>query len=141
MFYSPRGLNQFENNALDNITAQKLLEILVSGKSLSPFFTKTGIQKIGIAPFNHFTECIVRMISKDVDIVAIADKNHKKFPQGYKSIPVVPYDELAVMETDAVIITSSIYQNDIIDTLMSFSFPLERIVGLNTIVFGLERMK
>lgn len=140
MFYSPRGQNQFKNYALDNVTAQKFLEIVVSKRDISDFFAKTGIQRITIAPYNHISECLIRMISNNVEVTAIADKNYKKYPMGYKGVPILSYDEMIDRESDAIIITSSFHMNDIIDTLLELSVPLEKIIGINTILYGLERM-
>lgn len=143
MYFTPRGKDQREQKIIDFSTAQKLLEIAVSGQEISVFFERFEIKRIGIAPFNHFGQCLVRMLqNKSITTKCFMDKRYDKFNSGgYMGIPIKDYGYLTEDEVDAVIVTSNFYFNDIVDTLLEHNIPLEKVIGINTILYGLERLE
>ncbi len=142
MYYTPRGKNLTEQNKLDINTSQKMLDILTLHKTIQPFFDGFEVKKVAIAPFNYFAKCLIRMIDQEqVEIVNIYDQMYYKFTCGFQDINIQSYECVNEKEADLYIVTSNYYQNDIIDCLVKHGVPLEKIVGINTILFGTERMK
>ena len=142
MYYTPRGKNLTEQNKLDINTSQKMLDILTLHKTIQPFFDELEVKKVAIAPFNYFAKCLIRMIDQEqVEIVNIYDQMYYKFTYGFQNINIQSYENVNEEDADLYIVTSNYYQNDIIDSLVKQGVSLEKIVGINTILFGTERMK
>lgn len=141
MYYSARGKDLTEQKILDISTSQKFLDILASGKEPSMFFEKNKIKKIAIAPFNYFTKCLIKTIdSEKIEVACIYDKQYYKFPQGFRNIKISSYSEIEKEDAEMYLVTSNYYQNDIIDTLISKGVSIDKIIGINTVLFGMEYM-
>lgn len=141
MYFTPRGKDLREFKILDFATAQKFLEISVSGKNIIDFFKQAGIKSIALAPYNHFGQCVARMLKdQDIEIKCFMDKLYFKYGS-YGGLPVTGYENFAANEVDAVVITSNYHGNAIIDTLLENKVPIEKIIGINTILYGMERMQ
>lgn len=141
MYFTPRGKDLREQKILDFSTAQKFLDAAVFGKNPAEFFRQLHIRKIVIAPFNHFGKCLAAMLKEqDVEVLFFADRMHAKYGDNLWGIPIVPYEALKEDAIEAVVVTSNYYANEIIDTLMEAGVPLEKIIGINTILYGMERM-
>ena len=137
MYFTPRGKDLRKLKILDFATAQKFLEISISGKNIIDFFRQTEIKSIAIAPYNHFGQCAVRMLKdQDIEIKYFMDKLYFKYGN-YGGIPVIGYGSFVADEVDAVVITSNYHGNAIIDNKV----PIEKIIGINTILYGMERMQ
>lgn len=143
MYFTPRGKDQRIQRVLDFPTAQKLSEILVSQAEISVFFEIIGLKRIGIAPFNHFGQCMARMLKdKDIGITCFMDKRYDKYNNnGYLGIPIKSYGSLKNDDIDAIIITSNFYFNDIVDSLLEHGIAIEKLIGINTVLYGMERLK
>ena len=142
MYYTARGKNLTKQNILDINTAQKFLDILTLHKPIQSFFDILEVKKIAIAPFNHFAKCLIRIIDLEkIEVIGIYDQAYYKFIDGFNGINVCSYDDIEDSEVDLYIITSNYYQNDIIDDLQSRNVSLSKIVGVNTVLFGMERLK
>lgn len=143
MYFTARGKDQRIQKVMDFSTAQKLLEISCSHQKLETFFEQFDIQRIVIVPYNHFGKCLVRMLdNKDIDIKCFADKMCDKFVlKDYLGIPIKNYSDLKNEDIDAVVVASNFYFNDIVDSLLENNIFLEKIIGINTILYGMERMK
>lgn len=141
MYFTPRGKDLREQKILDFSTAQKFLDTAVFGKNPAAFFRQLYIKKIVIAPFNHFGKCLAAMLrDQDVEILCFADRMHDKYGNGFLGIPIVSYEALREDTIEAVVVTSNYYANEIMDTLVDSGIPLEKIIGINTILYGMERM-
>lgn len=142
MYYTARGKDLTQQNRLDINTAQKFLDILTLHKSIQPFFDSLNVKKIAIAPFNHFAKCLIRSIDLEkVEVIGIYDQAYYKFVNGFGEIEVLSYDCVKDSNADLYIVTSNYYQNDIIDSLQLNNVPLNKIVGINTVLFGMERIR
>lgn len=142
MYYSAGGRDLRIQNLLDVNTSQKFLEIALSGRKLTSFFEKTGVHTIAIAPFDYFAKCLIESIDlKSIRVTGIYDKMACNFPTGFKGIDVKDYHAISGQKADMYVVTNNYYQNEIIDTLIGEGVNLEKIVGINTILFGLECMK
>lgn len=141
MYYTARGKDLTQQNRLDIHTAQKFLDMLTLNKSIQPFFDMYEVKRVAIAPFNHFAKCLIRIIDVDkVEVLGIYDQMYYKFPNGFRDIEICGYENISDTNADLYIITSNYYQNEIIDTLVMHGIPLEKIVGINTLLFGTERL-
>lgn len=143
MYFTARGKNQIIQKVMDFSTAQKLLEISVSNQELKKFFERFQIQRIAIVPYNHFGRCLVRLLdNRDIDIECFVDKMCGKFHlSDYLGVPIKSYGDLKNDDVDAVIVTSNFYFNDIVDCLLENDISLEKIIGINTILYGMERIE
>lgn len=143
MYFTPRGKDQRRQKIMDFSTAQRLLEILVSQQEIKVFFEQVGIRRIGIAPFNYFGQCMVRMLKdSDIEIKCFMDRRFEKFNNSdYFGIPVKNYGSLKNDDIDAVIVASNFYCNDIMDSLIEHNISIEKIIGINTVLYGMERLK
>ncbi len=143
MYFTPRGIDESEQRVLDCVSSQKFLEIVVSGKKVEEFFQYFCINKIAIVPYNHFGKCLARLLQNTgVEIECFADRMYfKHVDERYYNIPVESYDDMALKKVDAVVVTSNFYFNDIIDTLIDKGIPLENIIGINSVLFGMERLR
>lgn len=139
MYYTARGKDLTQQNRLDINTAQRLLDILTLGKSMQLFFNKYNVKKIAIAPFNHFAKCLVRTIDTNaVEVLAIFDQLYYKLPKEYKNVAIKSYENVSNIDADLYIITSNYYQNEIIDTFQQYNVQLNQIIGINTLLYGME---
>ena len=139
MYYTARGKDLTQQNRLDINTAQRFLDILTLGKSIQLFFDKYNVKKIVIAPFNHFAKCLVRLIDTNaVEVVAIFDQLYYKLPKEYKNVAIKSYESVNDIDADLYIITSNYYQNEIIDTFQQHNVQLNQIIGINTLLYGME---
>lgn len=143
MYFTPRGQDQRMQKIMDFSTMQKLMEIVVSGQDIKVFFEQIGIRRIGIAPFNYFGQCMVRMLrNSDIEIKCFMDRSFEKFNNSdYFGVPIKKYGSLKNDDTDAIIVTSNFYGNDIIDSLIEQNICIEKIIGINTVLYGMERLK
>ncbi len=143
MYFTPRGKDEREQKILDFSTSQKFLELAVSGKAIDDFFHHFDIKRIAIAPYNHFGKCLVRLLQgTEVEAVCFIDKMYYKYNENdYFGIPIESYETGSCKAVDAVIVTSNFYYNDIVDTLIGNGVSLEKIIGINSILFGLERLE
>lgn len=143
MYFTPRGKDQREQQILDSKTYQKFLEIVISGDKIEEFFHHSGIKRIAVAPNNHLAQCLVRVLKDtDIEVLCIMDKMCIK--QNNTSIyqtPIEPYVNNKLKEADSVVITSNYYYNEIVDSLLEAQVSLKNIIGLNTILFALERLE
>ena len=142
MYFTPRGKDQREQQGLDFKTYQKFLEIVVSNKKIEEFFLKNRIKKIAIAPNNHLSQCLIRVLKEtDIEVVCIMDKSCiKTNASKVYHIPLEPYENEKIKNAEAIIVTSNYHYNDIIDNLLEVDVKLENIIGLNTVLFALERL-
>lgn len=143
MYFTPRGKDQRIQKIMDFSTTQKLLEISLSQQKINVFFEQIGVTQIGIAPFNYFGQCMVRMLkNSDINIKCFMDKRFDKWNnRDYFGVPVKNYGELENDDIDAVIITSNFYFNDIMDSLIEHNISIEKIIGINTVLYGMERLR
>jgi hypothetical protein len=42
---------------------------------------------------------------------------------------------------DVIVVTSNYYYNDIVDELIENNVPIEKIISLNDVIFGMERLR
>ena len=142
MYFTPRGKDLREQKILDFATAQKFLEVAISGKNIKLFFDKAQINKIAIAPYNHFGQCVARMLKdQSIEIKCFMDKMYYKYGDSYQGIPIIDYTDFKEDTVEAIIISSNYHANAIMDTLLENQVPLEKIIGINTILYGMERMQ
>lgn len=131
-------------NELDCPTAARLLDIAVDNEDISAFFRHFGWKKIAVCGMSRFCKVFIKLMKDtDIEIEYIFDKNPKNFPEGeYMGISIKGYTELK--ETglpDMIVVTSNYYFNDIVDELIENNVPLEKIIGLNDVIFGMERLE
>ena len=94
MYYTPRGKDLRKQYVLDVTTAQKFLDISVFGKDIVPFFHYFQIEHIVVAPFNHFCQCLIKVLEgREIKVEAIADRMSFKWPGGYRGIEIVEIEE------------------------------------------------
>lgn len=142
MYFTPRGKDLREQKILDFSTAQKFLEIAISGKNVKDFFVKVQIHSIAIAPFNHFGKCMARMLkNQGIEIKCFMDKMYFKYGGEFEGIPIIDYTDFQKDEVDAIIVVSNYHANAIMDTLVKNNVPLEKMIGINTILYGMERLQ
>lgn len=130
-------------NALDIPTAVRLLDIAVDNEDISAFFRHFGWKKIAVCGMSRFCKTFIKLMKdSDVEIEYIFDKNYQNFPDGkYMGISIIGYDKLSEIELpDMIVITSNYYYNDIVDELIENDIPLEKILSLNDVIFGMERL-
>lgn len=136
MYFSPRGKDLREQKMLEFATAQKMLELSLNKKNLAVFFEKYKIKKVAIAPNNHFAQALIKMTRSDeLEVFCFCDRMYERYRNGIMGIPVIGYEALEERAVDAVIVTSVYYGNDIIDSLLEHHVPLEKIIGINTILY------
>lgn len=131
-------------NELDCPTAARLLDIAVDNEDISAFFRHFGWNKIAVCGMSRFCKVFIKLMKDtDIEIEYIFDKNYKNFPDGeYMGISIKGYTELK--ETglpDVIVVTSNYYFNDIVDELIENNVPLEKILSLNDVIFGMERLR
>jgi len=143
MYFTPRGMDQTTQRVLDCPTAQRFIDVILNNEDLSAFFRKFGWERIAVCGANHFCQTLIRLLEKkDIIIEEVFDKNYFKFGGGrYMDIPVKGYLELDKMEfPDVFVVTSNFYYNDIVDELIKYKVPLERIISINDVLFGIRRL-
>lgn len=131
-------------NKLDCPTAARLLDIILNDEDISAFFRHFGWKKIAVCGMSRFCKVFIKLMKDtDIEIEYIFDKNYKNFPDGkYMGISVIGYDKLNEMELpDMIVVASNYYYNDIVDELIENNVPLEKILSLNDVIFGMERLK
>ena len=131
-------------NTTDHPTAVRLLDIILNDEDISAFFRHFGWKKIAVCGMSRFCKVFIKLMKDtDIEIEYIFDKNHKNFPDGeYMGISVIGYDKLNEMELpDMIVVASNYYYNDIVDELIENNVPLEKILSLNDVIFGMERLR
>lgn len=142
MYFTPRGKDLREQKILDFATSQKFLDIAISEKNIKLFFDEVQIKKIAIAPYNYFGQCMARMLkNQNIEIKCFMDKMYFKYGGSFQEIPIIDYIDFQEDAVDAVIISSNYHANAIMDTLLENQIPLEKIIGINTILYGMERLQ
>ncbi|MBR6694869.1 MAG: hypothetical protein IKL70_00450 [Oscillospiraceae bacterium] len=131
-------------NATDHPTAVRLLDIILNDEDISVFLKHFGWKKIAVCGMSRFCKVFIKLMKDtDIEIEYIFDKNPKNFPDGeYMGISIKGYTELK--ETglpDVIVVTSNYYYNDIVDELIENNVPLEKILSLNDVIFGMERLE
>lgn len=141
MYFTPRGLNEQEQRILDCSTSQRFLELVISNKSIPLFFKKHGIKTIAIAGASHFGKCLVNVLKgSNISVCCFVDKMYYRYTNGqYMGIPIVSYSEIGKDRTfDAIVVASNYYFNEITDQILESGIPLECILNINDILFGVE---
>lgn len=131
-------------NATDHPTAVRLLDIILNDEDISAFFRHFGWKKIAVCGMSRFCKVFIKLMKDtDIEIEYIFDKNPKNFPDGeYMGISVMGYDDISKTELpDMIVVASSYYCNDIIDELIENNVPLEKILSINDVIFGMERLR
>lgn len=144
MYFTPRGLDEREQKILDCTTAQRYLEIAVSGIDISVFFKEMGMKNIVIAAANHFGMCLVKSLkNSEIQVSCFVDKDYYKYTdEKCMGIPIIPYEDIGKYAyADAVIVASNYYFNEITDSLIKNGIKLENILSINDILFGVERIR
>ena len=131
-------------NATDHPTAVRLLDIILNDEDISVFLKHFGWKKIAVCGMSRFCKVFIKLMQgSDIKIEYIFDKNPKNFPDGeYMGISIKGYTELK--ETglpDVIVVTSNYYFNDIVDELIENNVPIEKIISLNDVIFGMERLR
>lgn len=144
MYFTPRGLDETTQKFLDCPTAHRLIDVALNDENVADFFDYFGWKKIVICGANHFCQSLIKLLSgSDIIIEYILDRNYYKFSNGmYMNIPIKNYSEIGeMMEPDIVVIASNYYFNDITDELLANNIPLEKIISINDVLFGMGRLK
>ncbi len=131
-------------NAIDHPTAVRLLDIILNDENISVFFRHFGWNKIAVCGMSRFCKVFIKLMKEtDIKIEYIFDKNYQNFSDGkYMGISVIGYDKLNEMELpDMIVVASNYYYNDIVDELIENNVPLEKILSLNDVIFGMERLE
>ncbi len=130
-------------NALDCPVAVRFLDIINNDEDISIFFRHFGWKKIAVCGMSRFCKTFIKLMkNSDIEIEYIFDKNCQNFPDGeYMRISIKSYAELKEIELpDMIVVTSNYYYNDIVDELIENNVPLERILSLSDVIFGMERI-
>ena len=130
-------------NELDCPTAARLLDIAVDNEDISAFFRHFGWKKIAVCGMSRFCKVFIKLMKDtDIEIEYIFDKNHKNFPDGeYMGISVMGYSDIDKVGLPDMIVIASNYYNDIVDELVENNVPLEKILNINDVIFGMERIQ
>lgn len=124
--------------------AVRLLDIINNDEDISVFLKHFGWKKIAVCGTGSFGQTFIRLMkNSDVEIEYILDKNYKNFPdKKYMGISVMGYRELCGKELpDVIVVTSNYFFNDIVDELIENNVPIEKIISLNEVIFGMERLE
>lgn len=130
-------------NAIDHPIAIRFLDIILNGEDISAFFRHFGWKNIAVCGMSRFCKVFIKLMKDtDIEIEYIFDKNHKNFPDGeYMGISVMGYSDIdKVGLPDMIVVASSYYFNDIVDELVENNVPLEKILNINDVIFGMERI-
>jgi len=101
------------------------------------------MEKIAVYGMSRFCKVFIKLVKDtDIEIEYIFDKNPKNFPDGeYMGISVMGYSDIdKVGLPDMIVVASSYYFNDIVDELVENNVPLEKILNINDVIFGMERI-
>ena len=131
-------------NELDCPTAARLLDIAVDNEDISAFFRHFGWKNIAVCGMSRFCKVFIKLMKEtDIKIEYIFDKNHKNFPdEKYMDISVIGYSDVDKIKLpDVIVVASNYYYNDIVDELIENNVPLERILSLNDVILGMERLR
>lgn len=140
MYFTPRGKDLRAQKMIEFSAAQKLLDLAVSNKKIEDFFIRYRLRHIAIAPYNHFAQCLAKMTGgTDIVIECFCDRMYQKYRTGVCNIPVYGYEMLREMRFDAVVVASGYYLNEITDSLIAQGIPLEKIIGMNTVLYAMGR--
>lgn len=143
MYFTARGLDEREQRILDCPTALRFLELLVNKKEISKFFYIFGMENIAIAAAGQLGTCLYKALrDSDINVRCFLDKSYYKFKdEEYLGIPIIPYSSISKYNSlDGIVIASNIYFNEITDALILEGVPLENILSINDVLFGLERL-
>lgn len=126
-------------------TILKYLRNKLQGYETNQFFTKMGWHKIALYAINELTELLYMDITNsnsDVEIACICDKQYTEFVNGYKGNPVIGVEELIRRcrngEIDCIVVGSVIHENSIIKELTMKGCGLDRVLSINSVIFGCE---
>jgi len=144
MHFTARGLNKTRNGLLDYYTANKLIDVIVNEKNIEKFFNNFGWKKIAVAPAINYSKAMIKILDcSKISVEYFLDRNACRFSTGMlMNVPVYPYSAIKeITEVDVIVITSNQYFNDIADELILNNVPLEKIISINDVLLGVERLK
>lgn len=123
----------------------KYLKNKLQGYETSRFFTKMGWHKVALYAVTELTELLYIDITNSdsgVEIACICDKQYRAFVNGYKGNPVIGIEELCRRcrngEIDCIVVGNVIHENSIIKELTMKGCSLDRVLSINSVIFGCE---
>jgi len=124
-------------------TAYKFLEIAVRQRKVERFFHHFQIQRIAIAPYCRFGIYLAELLKDSgVKVTCFMDKMYLQYSENNERpcswIEIESYEGAGEKDADAIVIASNYYRNDIIDTLVENDVPLEKMIGIDSVLYGLE---
>lgn len=122
---------------------RRYLTLKIEGWSVKDFLDSEGIKNFALYGVTHFTRLFLDDLdqneSNDVSIV-ICDRNAKAFSFGVKGRPVILLDELIneymTGTVKKIIVMSIIYENEIIDELITKGVLLNDIISFVSVLYS-----
>lgn len=141
MHFNYAGNNNYkEHNAFMYPILLKYLDNIVKGKKTADFFKKENIKSIaiyGLGEMHNLGEIFFRdIINSDITIEYLIDRYGSA--DNYLGTPLIKISDIKFpLSADAVVLTPVYYMNEIIENLVKAGIPLEKIIPITEIIFGL----
>lgn len=143
MYFAARGLDNLHNSLSDFYTSNKLLDVITNSKDIATFFKCFDWKKIAVAPFTNYSKALIGILNKsEISVEYLLDRKACQFSdRTLMNIPIFSYSDIEKLsEVDVIVITSNRYFNDITDELIANNVPIEKVISINDVLFGAERL-
>lgn len=121
----------------------KYLENKVNGLEVVDFLEQNNFKRIVIYAVTDLSKLLVRDIKtreSNVELLAICDRDYRRFENGVQGFPVIGIEELMSMynkgQVDAIIVGNLIAENSIIKDLLNRGCSIDRVLSANSIIFS-----
>lgn len=120
----------------------KYLQKKIDGWNVAHFFEKRNIKNVALYAIVEFTDLVIddwNRSDSQSKIVAISDKNYKKYKAGYKGCQVISVNELIenykTGKIQMIVVCSIFHENEIFRELMNNGVQQDSLISINSVVF------
>ncbi len=121
----------------------KYLQNIINGYDVSDFFETKGYRRVALYAVTDLTRILVQDInrySSAVTVKCICDRNANAFENKVLDYNVIGLEQLLEQyqsgDIDCVVIGNVFAENAIFKSLLSKGIPQERILSINSVIFG-----
>lgn len=137
MYFRPGGRDDRERYMYSFLTVEQYLKKKCNGEDIAQVFYDNGYKSVAIYGAGELGECLYKdLIHSNIVIDCFVETNSESFYNGKCGLPVISVKEVEKKcKADVIVISAIYYTNEIIDALLQYGWPLEKIMNLSDVVY------
>ena len=137
MYFRSGGRDERERYMYSFLTVEQYLKRKCRGDDISKVFSDNNYRSVAIYGAGELGICLYQDLkNSDVKVDCFIETDASAFKNSGFEVPVISVKEIsAKCKADVIVISPIYYCNQIIDSLLKYGWPLEKIMNLSDVVY------